>query len=771
MKGSEVMVQVGRVALVVLLCAASVAGVTTTVVAQEMEAEAGGEARGSLRIAAKRLPDGRTEFGLQRQSPDGRWGTLQLPRLRFVPAETRAGRWLGSSPVTVNVSPHPDYDPTGEIGVRIAARRVEDGRIEFALQQRRADGSWGRRLTPARRFFPTTVTAGRWLVSTPVTVTAWRSDPTGFALSGRSRSGDTLLASNFDRTCAVQLDGGVTCWGRNGLRERLSTAGLDGVVAVTVGANVNSVSHTCALHDDGTISCWGPGEEGQLGRGIDRRVNVPVRVPGISDAVAVAAGGYHTCAVHVDGGVSCWGLGGGGQLGNGTRESSSRPQRISGLGDVATIAAGHGGTCAVHFDGTVSCWGSGVGGSSPLSPRKVPGIRGATSVALGWGKACAVTAGGNVHCWENSTPIFPVRVRNLEDVAAVSVGVENFCALHTDGGVSCWGSRNNSGELGDGSTAPRSQPQRLRGVSEVVAITASIDSSIHFSGREKAIESHACAMHRDGSVSCWGNNRFGQLGDGTFETRLVPTPVGDFDGFDLAEPPADGTQFLRVWMDAVVAEHEGRLPWLRAAWDHARPRSALAELPGGGAVRSMCHVSEPPLRCSVSSLELQSVDLGIAVHELAHVYDLHTGLAPSRAWGAAQLYFAVRMSECTPQFDDLNTDFELLADALQHLVAPYHWLLYYNFFECPSSSDALSREAQRVVRSAVAGRVPDWYTENITNGAELWAALRTDFSLRMLANLQDEFGGLCSFDWIPEWRLRGGELPAAGSNPFRDGGC
>ena len=139
--------------------------------------------------------------------------------------------------------------------------------------------------------------------------------------------------------------------------------------------------------------------------------------------------------------------------------------------------------------------------------------------------------------------------------------------------------------------------------------------------------------------------------------------------------------------------------------------------------------------------------------------------------GAAQLYFAVRMSECTPQIDGFDADVELLADALLHLVVPNRYLLYYNFFECPATSDALSREAQQVLRSALAGRVPDWYTRNITNGAELWAALRTDFSLRMLANLQDEFGGLCSFDWIPEWRLEGGPLPPEGANPFRDGGC
>ena len=764
--------RVACVTLTVLLAASGVVAVPSLAVGQEMETEVGGEAQGAVRIVARRLADGRTEFGLRQELTDGRWAAPQLPRLRFFPAEARVGRWLASSPVTVNVAARPAFDPTGEIELRIVARRVDDGRTEFALQQRRADGGWGSRLLPARRFFPVAATVGRWLASAPLTVTAARADSTGFAIGGRSRSGDTLVASKYDRTCAVRLDGGVTCWGGNGLRERLSAAGLDHVVAVTVGANASYESHTCVLHDDGGVSCWGPGSEGQLGQGDDARHYVPARVPGITDAVAIAAGLEHTCAVHADGGVSCWGNGGGGALGDGTSESKSLPQRVPGVQDVATIAAGQDANCAVHFDGAVSCWGLGVGGTNHLLPWKVPGLRGATSVALGWGNTCAVTAEERVYCWTNSTHPLPTRVSNLDDVAAVSVGVENFCALHTDGGVSCWGTRNSSGELGDGTTEPRSRPRRLAGITDAVAVTASVDSSIDIGGKSKEIESHACAMHHDGSVSCWGNNRFGQLGDGTFETRLVPTPVGDFDDIGVARPPTDATQFLRTWMDAVVAEHEGRFPWLRAAWDYVRGRSAAAILGVGGAVSHSCQLPSPPVKCTVKSYEVNSVELGIALHELAHVYDIHTGLAPSRAWGAAQLYFAVKMSECTPQLDHLNTDVELLADALEHLVAPHRRLLYYSFFECPGQADEPSPETEEVIRSALAGEVPDWYTENITNGAELWAALRQDLSLHMLANLMDEFGGLCSTAWIDNWRTGGdAHLPPAASNPFRDGGC
>ena len=52
--------------------------------------------------------------------------------------------------------------------VRIVAQRLDDGRVEFGLQQREGDG-WGERILPQRRYFPTT-SEGRWLSSSPITI-------------------------------------------------------------------------------------------------------------------------------------------------------------------------------------------------------------------------------------------------------------------------------------------------------------------------------------------------------------------------------------------------------------------------------------------------------------------------------------------------------------------------------------------------------------------------------------------------------------------------
>lgn len=59
-----------------------------------------------------------------------------------------------------------DAHTGGSSEVRIAAQRLGDGRVEFALQVR--EGSeWGQRILPSRRFFPATG-SGRWLTSSPL---------------------------------------------------------------------------------------------------------------------------------------------------------------------------------------------------------------------------------------------------------------------------------------------------------------------------------------------------------------------------------------------------------------------------------------------------------------------------------------------------------------------------------------------------------------------------------------------------------------------------
>ena len=132
---------------------------TTTTIAGPIEVE--------VRIVARRLSSGRIEFALQQRRTEAQWRERLLPAQRFFPTGAQVGRWLASAPVTAI-----DNAAAPDVEVRIVARRISGGRIEFALQQRSTGGQWGDRLLPAARFFPTGTRVGRWLSSTPITVTA-----------------------------------------------------------------------------------------------------------------------------------------------------------------------------------------------------------------------------------------------------------------------------------------------------------------------------------------------------------------------------------------------------------------------------------------------------------------------------------------------------------------------------------------------------------------------------------------------------------------------
>ena len=99
----------------------------------------------------------------------------------------------------------------------------------------------------------------------------------------------------------------------------------------------------------------------------------------------------------------------------------------------------------------------------------------------------------------------------------VSGGDEHACAVTTDGVAVCWG-RNDKGQLGTGNKTDSNAP---------VAVDTSASSAL--SGKTVASvrvgDDHSCAVTTDGIGVCWGNNTYGQLGDGTTTQRLYPTLV------------------------------------------------------------------------------------------------------------------------------------------------------------------------------------------------------------------------------------------------------
>ena len=243
--------------------------------------------------------------------------------------------------------------------------------------------------------------------------------------------------------------------------------------------------HSCAIHQNGNISCWGNNYYGQLGNNTEDDSLLPVAVEGISDAAEIGTGLEHTCALHQNGSISCWGESSDGQLGSDTEEPSSVPVAVIGVSDATAMATGLEHTCALHQNGSISCWGAnwdGQLGNNTEEPSSVP-----------------------------------VAVEGIEDATAISTGGGHSCAIHRNGTISCWG-RNDYGQLGNntgGTEYDRSPaPVAVEGIEDATAISTG--------------GGHSCAIHQNGTISCWGNNYYGQLGNGTGaigDKSLVPVRV------------------------------------------------------------------------------------------------------------------------------------------------------------------------------------------------------------------------------------------------------
>ncbi|MBI0086682.1 RCC1 domain-containing protein [Bifidobacterium polysaccharolyticum] len=177
---------------------------------------------------------------------------------------------------------------------------------------------------------------------------------------------------------------------------------------------------------------------------------------------------------------------------------------------------------------TANASGNDTGGSSiTLTPPKPRGVRFA-QVSAGHDHTLAVGSDGHVYAWgDNSkgelgdgTTInknTPVRITENEAIKgktfiSVSAGTTFSMALASDGTVYTWGD-NSRGELGNGSTT---DPDSSVPVKANLNVTITAISAGYW---------HAMALSSDGTIYTWGDNEYGQLGNGHTGVKVNASPA------------------------------------------------------------------------------------------------------------------------------------------------------------------------------------------------------------------------------------------------------
>ena len=271
--------------------------------------------------------------------------------------------------------------------------------------------------------------------------------------------------------------------------------------------------YSLILRCDGTV--WSVGAMGAT----------PTQVSGLAGVTGIAAGWSHALALKSDRTVQAWGNNFEGQLGTGGTTAQSGLVVVSGITNAVGVAAGEWTSCALKSDGTVWMWGGYQylnATNAPVAP--VTGLSNITSIVGSEADEdvfFALRSDGTVWQWNDTygIPAAPTQVTNLTGITAIvsCTGNEATLALKSDGTVWAWGD-NRSGELGNGSYFSSSTPVQVSGLSGVTAIAG---GGFFFN----------IALKSDGTVWSWGDNTYGELGDGaTGSGSTTPVQVSGLSG-------------------------------------------------------------------------------------------------------------------------------------------------------------------------------------------------------------------------------------------------
>ena len=241
----------------------------------------------------------------------------------------------------------------------------------------------------------------------------------------------------------------------------------------------------------------------------------------------------HTCGIRA-GSLYCWGAGADYRTGLGSIEDTTVPTQVGSEADWSKVSAGYRSSCGIRTTGTLWCWGANTQGQLGIpayrtAPGAAPALTDVAQVSAGHGASCAVKTNGTLWCWgSNSSGLLsdgtyldsqiPVQIGSATNWSSVAVGgriddfgiPSDFACAVKSTGTLWCWGDDTFGQLGLNSTAPVDTPTQVGVLTTWTAVSAGAASACGIAG---------------GSLLCWGAGGSGQIGNDDVLNKLVPTAV------------------------------------------------------------------------------------------------------------------------------------------------------------------------------------------------------------------------------------------------------
>lgn len=300
--------------------------------------------------------------------------------------------------------------------------------------------------------------------------------------------------------------------------------------------------HTAAIKSDGTLWAWGNNYLGQCGDNTTIDIPYPQKIGTDTNWVSVSAGDFHTVAIKSDGTLWAWGDNHSGQLGDGTRgEGTLIPKKIGTNTNWVKVSAGSYHTLAIKSDGTLWAWGDNYYGQlgdgtvvQSDRPKRVGDDNAWVEASARNLSSFGIKSDGTLWTWGNNqfgqlgdgSKIHRYEPKQIgidrDNWIKVLVGGRHTLGIMSDNykpadaiihNTTLWAwGENDYGQLGDGTKVDSLFPKRIGTKKHWKAVSAGF--------------THTVGLLSDGTLWAWGDNYFGQLGDGTGTSSRVPKQIG-----------------------------------------------------------------------------------------------------------------------------------------------------------------------------------------------------------------------------------------------------